>query len=116
MAQADTSQYYDGLPVYSDSSGTIKKEPADNIFEWFSQGEIEFINGGMLRSCTKVAEISIGEPDKVSVLMYLMAGATTQPVSDKYGINALCISDILNGYGGKYSIGFHGSKKVQATQ
>ncbi|MBK6364633.1 MAG: hypothetical protein IPF52_14520 [Saprospiraceae bacterium] len=111
MAQLDTSQYYDGLPVYSDTTGTTKKLPADNIFEWFSQGEIEFINGGMLRSCTKVAEISIGEPDKVSVLMYLMAGATTQPVSDKYGINALCISDILNGYGGKYSIGFHGSKK-----
>jgi hypothetical protein len=91
----------------------LKQKVFSKVFHFFSSGEIDYISGGMLRSSARVAEINIGDPDKFYIPLYVLAGATSQPSQEGYGINALSATELLNNYGGIFGVGIHGNRKLK---
>lgn len=91
----------------------VSQKILSKVFHFFSSGEIDYISGGMLRSSARVAEINIGDPDKFYIPLYVLAGATSQPTQDGFGINSLSAAELLNNYGGIFGVGIHGSRELK---
>nr|HMU04342.1 hypothetical protein [Saprospiraceae bacterium] len=117
FGQSDSTAYEDAYPDTFPQSGRVNVSHSNRqipkIFQLFSTGEIDYISGGMLRSSARLAEINIGDPERFYIPLYIMAGATTNPTEEGYSVNTLSAAEILNNYGGMFSIGIHGSHKLK---
>ncbi len=117
FGQSDTTTYEDTYPEPLPERGRVQashnNRQMPKVFQLFSAGEIDYISGGMLRSSARLAEINIGDPERFYIPLYIMAGATTNPTEEGYSVNTLSAADILNNYGGMFSIGIHGSRKIK---
>lgn len=117
FGQSDSTTYEDTYPDTFPESDRVIVSHANRqipkIFQLFSTGEIDYISGGMLRSSARLAEINIGDPERFYIPLYIMAGATTNPTEEGYSVNTLSAAEILNNYGGMFSIGIHGSRRIK---